>query len=305
MYAVRHREENDHLVPYEERAEGFTRAPLVDRASGSVHMSLGIASLADGHVDEHVHSFEESFYVLEGEPVLYLQGRGVQLRQGACGVVPPGVQHAWLDLTGSDSRWIEMCAPQPREQAGPADTFWLGPTPDVEPEELDLRDPRNRHLFFLSEADMDLDELKKGSSVASPTVSASMATAALAYSGITVKMLVDRRLDAQLQTMFMVGYQPGAVAHPHDHPFEEAYYLLEGEIDVVADGDRLTLRPGDAFWTGVGCIHAFYETRGEQVRWLETSAPQPPNRHSYRFNRDWDYLAESLHTATAKQRTAY
>ena len=75
-------------------------------------------------------------------------------------------------------------------------------------------------------------------------------------------MLVDKRLDAQLHTMFMVGYQPGAVAHPHDHPFEESYVMLEGEVDVVADGDRYTLRPGDVFWTGVGCIHAFYEVAG-------------------------------------------
>jgi hypothetical protein len=60
-------------------------------------------------------------------------------------------------------------------------------------------------------------------------------------------------------------------------------------------GPRHTLRPGDVFWTGVGCIHAFYETRGGSVRWLETSAPGPPDRHSYRFERDWGYLAERLH----------
>jgi hypothetical protein len=30
------------------------------------------------------------------------------------------------------------------------------------------------------------------------------------------------------------------------------------------------------------------------VRWLETQAPQPPSRHSYRFNRDWDYVKEKL-----------
>ena len=38
--------------------------------------------------------------------------------------------------------------------------------------------------------------------------------------------------------------------------------MLEGEVDVVADGDRHTLRPGDVFWTGTGCVHAFYETQG-------------------------------------------
>jgi hypothetical protein len=30
------------------------------------------------------------------------------------------------------------------------------------------------------------------------------------------------------------------------------------------------------------------------VRWLETSAPGPPPRHSYRHERDWAYLAERL-----------
>jgi quercetin dioxygenase-like cupin family protein len=88
----------------------------------------------------------------------------------------------------------------------------------------------------------------------------------------------------------MVRYQPGGVAHPHDHPFEEAYYMLEGEVEVVADDQRYTLHPGDAFWTGVGCVHAFYNTSGKRVTWLETSAPGPPARHSYRFTRDWEYL---------------
>jgi hypothetical protein len=41
-------------------------------------------------------------------------------------------------------------------------------------------------------------------------------------------------------------------------------------------------------------VHAFYETQGGQVRWLETSAPGPPARHSYRFERGWDYLTERL-----------
>ena len=159
---------------------------------------------------------------------------------------------------------------------------------------LDARDPRNHNLFLLTDGEMDLDLLKRGQAMGAPTVSGSMATAVLAYSGIAVKMLVDQRLDAQLHTMFMVDYEPGACANPHDHPFEESYYMLEGEVDVVADGDRYTLRPGDAFWTGTGCVHAFYETQGSRVRWLETSAPGPPARFSYRHERDWDYLAERL-----------
>ena len=70
--------------------------------------------------------------------------------------------------------------------------------------------------------------------------------------------------------------------------------MLEGEVEVVADGERYTLAPGDVFWTGVGCVHAFYNTSGKRVTWLETSAPGPPDRHSYRFDRDWDYLESRL-----------
>jgi quercetin dioxygenase-like cupin family protein len=121
-----------------------------------------------------------------------------------------------------------------------------------------------------------------------------MATALLAYSGIAVKMLVDQRLDAQLSTMFMVEYQPGGVAHPHDHPIEESYYMLEGEIEAVADGTTHILTRGDLFWTGVGCVHAFYNRTSRPVRWLETQSPQPPARHSYRFSRDWEYLKQKL-----------
>ena len=33
--------------------------------------------------------------------------------------------------------------------------------------------------------------------------------------------------------------------------------MIEGEVEVTADGVTYTLRPGDAFWTGVGTIHAF------------------------------------------------
>jgi quercetin dioxygenase-like cupin family protein len=280
------------LAPaWSDAAAGLSRAELIGEHSGSVHMGLGLAELAaGGHIDTHVHSHEESFFVLSGEPVLIVDGRASRLRPGACGVLPVGAEHAWRGE--GDSRWLDMRAPMPRGPGRPPDTFLLGPAPAAAEEaEFDVRDPRNRNHFMLSAADIDVDTLKAGAAAAAPTVSASMATAALLYSGITVKMLVDKRLDAQLHTMFMVDYQPHAVAHPHDHPFEEAYFMLDGEVDVVADDNRYTLAAGDVFWTGAGCIHAFYETRGGRARWLETSAPGPPDRHSYRFERDWEYLS--------------
>jgi quercetin dioxygenase-like cupin family protein len=120
-----------------------------------------------------------------------------------------------------------------------------------------------------------------------------MRTALLVYSGITVKMMVDSDLGADLSTMFMVQYEPGGFAGPHDHPLEETYMILEGEVDAEFDGSTYRLGPGDVAWAGVGCVHAFRGT-GARVRWLETQAPMPPPRHSYRFARDWTYLAQAL-----------
>jgi mannose-6-phosphate isomerase-like protein (cupin superfamily) len=73
-------------------------------------------------------------------------------------------------------------------------------------------------------------------------------------------------------------------------------------VDAVGDGKRYTLRKGDLFWTGVGCVHAFYNTSKGTVRWLETQSPPLPDRHGYRFSRDWEYLKEKLAAGSTKGR---
>ncbi len=283
------------MPAYPGRSLGFSRCTLIDRSVGSVHTGLGQCHLAPGgHVDTHVHSFEESFYIVAGAPILVLDRRAYQLGPGACGVIPVGTAHAWIGPDRGSARWIDILAPQPRAAGVPPDTFFLGPPRADERHELDVRDPRSRHLFLLTEADIELDRLKSGAAVDAPSVSASMNTALLAYSGITVKMLVDERLGAELSTMFIVEYQPGGVAHLHDHPLEEAYVILEGEVEASADDRTYRLCPGDVFWTGVGCIHGFRNTSQHRVRWLETQSPPLPARYGYRFNRDWEYLSGKL-----------
>jgi mannose-6-phosphate isomerase-like protein (cupin superfamily) len=153
---------------------------------------------------------------------------------------------------------------------------------------LDVRDPRTRRYGSITAAHLDAGRQSQDLLA----VSASMRTALLVYSGITVKMMVDTDLDAQLSTMFMVQYAPDGIAGPHDHPFEETYFFLEGEAEATFDGERYTLGPGDVAWAGVGCVHSFRNLGGGSLRWLETQAPQPPTRHAYRYARDWDYLRE-------------
>jgi quercetin dioxygenase-like cupin family protein len=280
---------------YPGHSSGFKRHAAVDRSVGSVHTEFGLCLLeTGGQIGTHVQSFEEFFYITDGEPTLILDGRAYPLVPGACGVIPVGMPHAWLGSQNGPAKWADMLTPIPRGPGEPEDIFFLGPPKAYESGPLDIRDPRSTHVFRMTDDDITLDKLKVGARVDAPTVSASMATALLAYSGIAVKMLVDQRLSAALGTMFMVEYQPGGVAHLHDHPLEEAYYILQGEVEAIADGQTYVLKEGDVLWTGVGSIHAFFNRTDKTVRWLETQSPQPPARHSYRFNRDWDYLKEKL-----------
>jgi quercetin dioxygenase-like cupin family protein len=299
MYHVRRAEDIAFETPaaYAAHSRGHTRAEVVGQAVGSLHTGITQCTLdAGGTVGDHLHSFEKSFYVLEGRPRLTLDGRTWQLNPDDCGLVPLGVPHAWRNADDGAARWIEASAPAARPAGHPSpDTFFTGaPAPDTAPDELDIRDPRARTFFRLEPGQMELDNLRIGAPVDAPTVSASMATALLAYSGIALKMLVDTRLGAVLHQMFMVEYEPGGAAQLHDHPLEESYTIVSGEVDAEADGERFTLHAGDVFWTGVGCVHGFWNNSGERVRFLETQSPQLPANHSYRFNRDWDYLAERL-----------
>jgi quercetin dioxygenase-like cupin family protein len=278
-----------------DRASGLKRAILVGRRVGALHSGLALCSMEPGaQVGTHLHSTEQSFYVLRGNPEVVVEGGPFRLAANECGLLPVGVPHAWRNTADEEAVWLEANAPAPRI-SGPPDTFWTGePLPSSAGEPPDIRDPRTRTFFRLAQGEMDVDNLKVGAGLDAPTVSASMATALLAYSGIAVKMLVNERLGAVLHTMFMVEYQPGGIAQPHDHPLEETYYILEGEVEAMADEEVFELAPGDVFWTAVGCVHAFHNKSGGRVRWLETQSPQPPANHSYRFNRDWDYLAERL-----------
>jgi len=59
----------------------------------------------------------------------------------------------------------------------------------------------------------------------------------------------------------------------------------------------MVLRPGDVLWAGVGADHGFENRSSDLVRWIEVQAPQPPARHSYRFNREWEHLGATLNDA--------
>ena len=289
-HLIRRGDELRVAAPAELPADGVRRRFAVSGSDDAVHTGFAICELDPGQVGvSHVHSYEESAFILDGRVVLITSEGTFALEPGDYGVIPVGVPHVWKNLSAAPVRWAEMTAPQPRERHA-GDTYGVPELAEGLPVLVDVRDPRTRSFGHIDPSNMAVDRQTQDMLA----VSASMRTALLVYSGITVKMMVDADLGAQLSTMFMVQYEPEGVAGRHDHPFEETYLILEGSVDATFDDATYHLEPGDIAWAGAGCVHGFVHPGPGVVRWLETQAPQPPARHSYRFARDWEYLPQQI-----------
>ena len=271
------------------RADGYRLTTLIGRATGATHTDLSLGRLdPGGHVARHIHSFEEAYYVLAGTPVLELGERRLELHRGDYALAPIGLAHGWSNHGAEEARWLSVSTPlRVSPEEGRRDSYFVSPLPSPpEPVRPAFGDPQNRWVGHYLGTQPQAEAL----AVKDPAHgrrSAGMDTAILAYSGISVRMLVDRVFGAELLTMFTVDYEPNGSAQVHDHPFEETYFFLEGEIEAVLDGIEYTVRAGDVVFAPVGSTHGFFNTGSGRVRWIETQAPQPPARHSYRWVDAW------------------
>ncbi len=271
---------------------GLGRIVLVDGRAGAVHTELAAGRLdPGGWLGRHVHSFEEALYLLAGELVIEIDGHAWRLGPGDCAVIPIGTWHLLANLGDEAVRWVSVNTPLRRAPTDPRrDTFFRPGAPDL----AGLGDAR-RPAFGVPTVHgvghylgtPPLDEAFRLEGPARGRAPAGMDTAVLAYSGIAVRMLIDRGLGADHLTMFTVDYEIGGAAQPHDHPFEETYFIVAGEVEAVFDGVTRILHPGDVAFAAVGVSHAFYNAGPDRVRWIETQAPQPPVRHAYRWDQAW------------------
>ena len=271
----------------------LSRAVIVGPQQGAVHTEMAVGALAPGGwLQRHFHSFEEALYVLAGELIVEIDGHVHELVAGDYTFMPVGAWHTLGNAGSEQTRWMSVNTPvRLGPDAGRRDTFFA-----PEPFDLDglaaraarppFGDPRLRSVGHYDGTPPQAEALAL-TDPARGRRPAGRDTALVVYSGISVKMLVDRVFGAELLTMFTVDYEPGGAAQVHDHPFEEAYFFLDGEIEAELEGTTHTIRAGDVVFAGVGATHGFFNSGSGRVRWIETQAPQPPERHSYRWVDHW------------------
>jgi len=268
---------------FEGHSEGYRCAFLVDHAVGSVHTGLTMNELAaGGTIHPHVHSFEEGFYLLSGEAVVTINGSSYLLGPGDFAAVKVGTPHAWHAASSSPVRWLGMAAPQPKPHGGLRDTFFSKDR--VVPSRADRLDLEQLNGNLLGH--FDVTQI--------PAPSERKALGLQGLEGVFLKWMIDENFGARHHRLLFIEYQPGVSIAPHDHTFEEAYFILSGEVEGTLDGRTYRATPGDVLWTSVGCVHTFVNRSTEPVRWLETFSPQPPKENVFRFVAEWETKAREL-----------
>ncbi len=84
----------------------------------------------------------------------------------------------------------------------------------------------------------------------------------------TVKVGADET-DGQYE-LFEIAAPEGPGAPPHRHPWAEAYYVLEGRLDVQVGARRLPLGPGGSVTVPPNALHTM-EAVGGPARFLAMS----------------------------------
>ena len=282
MHSVAKIDETTAKAPdgYKAHSVGFRRVSYVNRDNGSVHMGTGICYLdSAGVIHAHVHSFEETFYILEGTIILLIGDEARLLKPGDFGLIATGVIHGWRCVGNQRVRWLEMQSPQPRTADYGRDTFFVGGEIPPQAEPLESAAMSGHLLGYFDESQLPRPGAPSEMEGFNPTT------------GVAIKMFVDRSFGATHQSLFLIQYMPGAKIDLHDHTFEESYLILSGEVEAECDGQLYRVGPGGVVWTGVGCLHRFSNVGSEPVRWIETQAPLPPTKEVFRFERDWAQYA--------------
>jgi mannose-6-phosphate isomerase-like protein (cupin superfamily) len=93
-----------------------------------------------------------------------------------------------------------------------------------------------------------------------------------AHGGGDAMMLFDSR---DLQGLLFLAHgvlKTGNVLEAHADPYEEIYYVLEGEGIMMVGGEEQRVKPGDAIWIPCGAIHSLENEKEEDCVVLVVAA---------------------------------
>jgi quercetin dioxygenase-like cupin family protein len=89
-----------------------------------------------------------------------------------------------------------------------------------------------------------------------PFVITSENVAPLQLVGEQIRVLASGEATGSYEVFLQSGPE-GAGPPPHTHPWDEAYFVMEGQVDVVTGDQTRTLAAGDFVHIPAGTVHSF------------------------------------------------
>jgi quercetin dioxygenase-like cupin family protein len=198
----------------------------------------------------HHHDFDEAFYVLEGELTLQVGSDLLSAGPGAVAFAPRGEVHTVANRADAQARYVLVCTPGGFERyfdgSGPyPETTVVGPP-------LGGSGPR-------------------GEPIATPERRPRVLLRAEETSGVVA--MTDNVVPAGSKGPFL-----------HSHDFDEAFYILEGELTFQLGDELITARRGELIHAPGDVPHAFTNRDGTvDARFALIIAPAGFERHFARI----------------------
>ena len=86
---------------------------------------------------------------------------------------------------------------------------------------------------------------------------------------------------------------------PHDHPWDEAYYVVAGEVRFQLDGREQLFTAGDFIYAPGGTVHGFQGASPEPARIIIFDAPAHAESFFREVHREVKEMPRDMHKALA------
>ena len=195
----------------------------------------------------HHHAFDEGFHVLEGELTFQL---GEELRTGRAGqtaFAPGGSVHTLANLSDAPARYLLVITPAGFERRFDGS----GPVPET--------------------------------TVVGPPIQPGLATPLPEPDGRINVLVRGADSDGRVSVMDNHVGANGGGPPLHHHEFDEAFYILEGEVTFQVGEERVVRRAGELAFARGGVTHTFANLSGAEARQLLVCTPAGFERYFQRM----------------------
>ena len=232
--------------------------------------SGGRVSLVDNRVPAgtagpplHHHDFDEAFVVLEGEVTFQLGDDLVTRRAGEIAFAPRGVAHTFANQSGAEARHVIVITPAGFERYFDR---MAARAAGVEP-------PATAAKGW-AEVTKVGPQIGDRRPAARPTPADGSSAGADSAGSFATRVLVASEESGEAVALVENTVPAGWAGTPlHHHAFDEAFYVIDGELTLQL-GDRVVTRgPGELAFAAGGAHHAVANLSARPARYLLACTP--------------------------------